>query len=109
MATSLVCGDDRFPVLSPAYAPLSPSAQVVMDPGSEDWFVELVELESPGAPGAEPLLMCQAYSLEYRATSVTNLKFERYELKIEKLQGGGGQGRSSIEHMPNEYRRPTAR
>ena len=75
---------------------------------AEDWYLELVEL-STGDETSEPILMCQAYSLEYRATSVKNLRFAEFELKITKLQGDPNDHRSNVGQLPKEYQHPIAR
>jgi hypothetical protein len=106
VASSLMCRDSSFPVIAANFVPSS--TPVAMDTGSEDWFVELVELESSGEH-ADPILMCHAYSLEYRATSVKNLKFVSYELKITRLQGDTKSHRSQIAELPREYQTAVAR
>jgi hypothetical protein len=108
VASSEVCRDARFPVIANDWVPPNQGASGPLDTGSEDWFLELTELEASDENG-EPILMCQAYSLEYRATSVKSLKFARYELKITKLQGDAKKHRSQIEQLPREYQLPAAR
>jgi len=105
VATNRVCADERYPVLPDNYAvPQARSAAPgPLDTGSEDWFVEITELDA-GSDG-ESVLMCQAYSLEYRATSVTNLRFATVQLKVNKLTGSSATNRQ----LPASYRTATAR
>jgi hypothetical protein len=83
-----------------------------MDIGSEDWYLELVEVDGQvGEKGsnelsAEPILMCQVYSLEYRASSVKNLRFSEFKLNINKFQGSNHR---SIDSLPREYQSSIAR
>lgn len=111
VATSRVCADDTFPVVTNDVTRSSQNSGP-LDTGSEDWFLELVELEAPAAAEGEapqePVLMCQAYSLEYRATSVTMLKFARFSLKVTMLQGVGST-RREVAQLPPPYRGYTAR
>jgi hypothetical protein len=110
IASALICRDSSFPVLADDWVPppSSSSAPGPLDTGSEDWFVELVELESKDEQG-EQILMCQAYSLEYRATSLKGLRFSEFELKINRLQGESTSHRSESSQLPREYQTPVAR
>lgn len=114
IASDRFCGDKTFPVLL-GESPMARgggAASGPLDTGSEDWFVEMVELEGSGGDDdgkAEPVLMCQAYSLEYRATSVTNLHFSRFDLRVTKLQGSSATNRRDVTQLPRQYQRFTAR
>jgi len=71
VGTPLVCSDPNFPVLETGKSPIESS----VDPGPEDWFLELVQL-------SDGRLMCSAYSLELRAAG-SKLYFTRFALTIE--------------------------
>jgi hypothetical protein len=119
IATDRVCSDDSYPVLPDNFVVNNGrgpgAAPGPLDTGSEDWYVEISELDAPAnadgsaAASQDPIVMCQAYSLEYRATSVTNLRFAQSELRITKLQGSTASHRSDVEQLPQPYRGYTAR
>lgn len=134
VASDKLCSDPSWPVLTAEPPSMQQAAQpnfgganlaTALDAGSEDWFVEMVELEgaldesgsSSSGAGAgaalavrpEPLVMCVAYSLEYRATTAQKLRFDSFELRITKLQGSSTSNRNDIQQLPPAYRTPTAR
>ena len=128
VASSLFCADASYPVVTGepagrggAGAGLGAGANQAgpLDLGSEDWFVEMVELESAAtsskdvsaaaAAPAEPIVMCTAYSLEYRATSAHKLRFDSFELQVRKLQGSSASNRQLVTQLPDQYRSFTAR
>jgi hypothetical protein len=51
----------------------------------------------------------QAYSLEYRATSVSMLRFAKFSLKVTKLQGSSATNRHDVAQLPRAYQGYTAR
>jgi len=137
VSTARVCGDARFPLVSGSL-PSSMSGSAPAEPldlGSEDWFIEIVELESAIEPQdmqqrdavitsaisspsvsssssatRSSVYMCTAYSLEYRATTVRSLHFESFDLRITPLQTAApSQHRKTIEDLPAAYRTYTAR
>jgi len=70
LATNKVCGDSAYSVINNVDMGPPPA----LDSGSEDWVMELVELE-------DGRLMCSAYSLEMRSIS-SKLTFKKFDLSI---------------------------
>jgi hypothetical protein len=59
VATDKVCSDESFPVVTQEVQHSS-AATGPLDTGSEDWYIELVEVHSAESDAeSEPLLMCQ--------------------------------------------------
>ena len=91
IATDAVCGDARFPVVhdsalhaaaapAPSAPPPRPDPLSTGDMASEDWVLELVQLDN----GA---LMCSVFSTEHRAAS-SKLVFTSFALEINKAVAG---------------------
>ncbi len=111
VSTDRVCGDETFPIVSADFPVQGGAgggggggAATALDTGSEDWFLEMVELDG-GSEGEDSVVMCQAYSLEYRATSVQTLRFASMALRINRHR----EGRTEVAQLPAPYRGYTAR
>jgi len=70
VTTHRVCGDTSYPIVNAA----EPSQAPALDSGSEDWILEIVELE-------DQTFMCSVYSLELRSTG-SKLSFSRFDLSM---------------------------
>jgi hypothetical protein len=79
-----------------------------LDTSSEDWFLEMIELDGINGDADSTVVMCQAYSLEYRATSAHTLRFQKMELRINRPDRNS-LTTTTTDHLPRPYRGYTAR
>ena len=86
LTTPAVCGDSRFPTLTPG--------ALTADTATEDWFMEITPLHGHdahtalatiSAPSHPVEAMCAVYSLEPRAKK-SELRFTQWELRIDRWE-----------------------
>jgi len=91
IATNRVCGDPTFPLVQTTeYVTSSP----VVDSGSEDWVLEIAELE-------DQRVMCAAYSMEMRSTG-SKLSFKKFDLSISGRTHSEGSQEFTARHPGRE-------